>query len=47
MNTVKVIFHDDDVNLTVILPNGEEQDFGQVSAMLNWCAENNFNPVLA
>lgn len=44
---VKVIFHDDDINLTVVLPNGEEKEFHQVSAMLNFCAENNYVPVLA
>ncbi len=44
---VKVIFHDNDIDLTVVLPNGEEKEFHQVSAMLNYCAENNYEPVLA
>lgn len=44
---VKVIIHDNDINLDVILPNGEERHFNQVSAMLNWCAENGYTPVIA
>ena len=44
---VKVIFNDDDIRCTVIQPNGKEKDFIQVSAMLNWCAENNYEPYLA
>ena len=44
---VQVIFHDDDIRCTVIQPNGEEKSFYQVSAMLNWCAENNLQPYVA
>lgn len=44
---VNVIFYDDDTRCTVIQPNGKEKDFNQVSAMLNWCAENNYEPYLA
>lgn len=46
MKKVIVIFYDDDVRCTVIQPNGKEKDFIQVSAMLNWCAENNYEPTL-
>ena len=46
MEKVTVVFHDDDIRCTVILPSGEEKDFIQVSAMLNYCAENNLEPVL-
>ena len=43
---VNVIFHDDDIRCTVITPNGREEEFVQVSAMLNWCAENNYEPMI-
>lgn len=47
MEKVNVVFHDDDIRCVVTLPNGEEKEFWQVSAMLNWCHENNYQPVLA
>lgn len=43
---VNLIFHDDDVRCTVILPDGGEKVFTQVSEMLNWCSENNYEPVI-
>lgn len=47
MQRVNVTFNDNDIRCTVELPNGESKDFWQVSAMLNWCAENNYEPILA
>ncbi len=44
---VKVIFHDDDIKCTLVLPDGKEQDFIQVSAMLNFCSEQGWTPVVA
>lgn len=47
MTEVKVIFSDNDCTCTVIMPNGERKDFVQVSAMLNWCAENGLEPMFS
>lgn len=44
---VQVIFNNDDIRCAVKLPNGDEKEFWQVSAMLNWCRENGYEPVLA
>lgn len=47
MQTVEVTFSSDDIRCFVALPNGEQKEFWLVSAMLNWCYENNYSPVLA
>ena len=43
---VKVIFHNDDIDLDVVMPDGTEKQFNKVSTMLNWCKENGYEPVV-
>ena len=46
MKEVKVLFSNADISCTVVLPNGSEKSFVQVSAMINWCAENGYEPIV-